>query len=400
MKGSSHNGHTAMPKLRTLLIHEALAPCRIDLFNYLNRHLDLKAIFLRPNPACQAFDQVALRSRLECDHDYLLRGFEIGGRIFRPGIGRAIAEFKPDVIVTYEYSPTTLSLALLGKRVLRRRWGLTILTADNHRIAGDAGPVRRLARRIALGAADSVIAYTEDAKAWLVSRGVPADRIFIFANRQSETRFAAVLDNALPLAERTMCDKDLRGRRVALYVGRLVELKGVDRIIRAFARTSRTVPDAVLVVVGDGPERRRLQQLAAREGVADRIRFEGQQQGRSLMAWYLLGQVLVLASRWECYGAVVNEALLAGMPVLCSSWAGAVELIRDGRNGHAFDPFDVAALSRHMTGWLRDVAPLDGGPLPRRESLMPQPFEEAARPFVRAIELAARRSRRDAKAKR
>ena len=107
------------------------------------------------------------------------------------------------------------------------------------------------------------------------------------------------------------------------------------------------------------------------------------------MAWYLLGQLLVLASDSETYGAVVNEALLAGMPVVCSSAAGAAELIRDGHNGHVFEPHDVAALSDRMALWLQQAAPLGDGPVPRHESLMPQPFEEAAQSFVRAIEFAA-----------
>jgi glycosyltransferase involved in cell wall biosynthesis len=385
-----------MPKLRTLFIHAALAPCRVDLLNYLNRHVELKALFLRANPASQAFDQATLRDRLECDHDYLLGGFEIGGRLFRHNLLRAVSAFDPDVVVTPEYSPTTLSLALIGKRLLHRPWGLTIMTADNRRIARNSGVARKLARRIALSAADSVVAYTEEAKACLVARGVPADRVFIFANRQDEARFAANLDDALPLAERMASDKDLHGKRVVLCVGRLVALKGIDRIIEALARVRPDVPDAVLVVVGDGPQRRRLQQVARREGVADRVRFEGQQQGRDLMAWYLLGHLLVLASESETYGAVVNEALMAGMPVLCSSAAGAAELIYDGYNGHVFDPYDVATLADRMAEWLRSIPPLDGAALLRREGLMPETFEKAARSFVEAIECAAESSHRHA----
>ncbi|MBN1918071.1 MAG: glycosyltransferase [Verrucomicrobia bacterium] len=381
------------PQLRALFIHAALTPYRIDLLNHLHRHLELKAIFLRMNPASQAFDQAELRSRLECDHEYLLRGFEIGGRLFRRGVLPAIETFDPDVVVTQEYSPTTLSLALLGRRILGRRWGLTILTADSSLIAGDAGYARKLARRIALGAADSVIVYTDAGKTWLVDQGVPANRVFVSPNCQDEKRFATALDDALPLAEQFLVKKGLHGRRIVLCVGRLVELKGVDRVIGAFARVARTVPDTLLVVVGDGPERRALEQLATREGVADRVRFEGQQQGRDLLAWYLLGRLLVLASRWECYGAVVNEALLAGTPVLCSKAAGAAELIRSGHNGHVFDPYDLNVLSDHMAHWLQAAAPLGVQPLKCRESLMPYPFEEAAHPFIQAIEVAAMASR-------
>lgn len=392
--------HATTRQLRALFIQAALTPYRIDLLNCLHRHLDLKAIFLRANPASQQFDQATLRRRLECDHEYLLRGFQIGGRVFRYGVLRAIKTFAPDVVVASEYSPTTLALALARSRALRRasivraRWGLTILTADNARIAGDAGVARRLARQMALGAADSVVVYTESGKAWLADQGVPADHVFVSPNCQDEGRFAAALDDALPLAERYLVEKGLRGKRIALYVGRLVELKGVDRVISAFARAARVVPDAALVLVGDGPERPALEHLAEREGVAHRVRFEGQQQDRALMAWYLLGRLLVLASRWECYGAVVNEALLAGMPVLCSSAAGAADLIRDSRNGHVFDPYDLTMLSDRMAAWLRGAAPLGTQPLTRRESLMPYPFEETVRPFVEAIELAAQSSHR------
>ena len=57
--------HAATRQLKTLFIQAALTPYRIDLLNYLHRHLDMKAIFLRANPASQEFDQATLRTRLE-----------------------------------------------------------------------------------------------------------------------------------------------------------------------------------------------------------------------------------------------------------------------------------------------------------------------------------------------
>ncbi len=378
-----------MPKIRTIIFHPALAPYRVDLFNELAEYLDLKLIFLRKNLLNQKFDQDYLCTRLKCEYGYLCSGFDVGARSFRWGVGREILDFKPDVVVSHEYSSTSL-LVSSRKKLLPdyNKWKQLIWTADNVSICEEARFFRRRARKISLGVADGMIVYTKAAKDWYVRYGVPEKRIGICPNIQKEDVFRSALQSSLPIAERYIRDYNLVGKRVLLFVGRFFEIKGIDRVIKAFAGVVKSIPDAVFVIVGDGPEKDSLEDLAASKGIGDSIRFVGRFEGCELLAWYLVGQLFVLASSSETYGAVVNEALLAGLPVICSTRAGAADLIRQGYNGSVFDPYDVSELSAQMKNILVDVSPLQDEPLSTRRSLMPISFEDAVRGFVEIVEAA------------
>jgi len=124
----------------------------------------------------------------------------------------------------------------------------------------------------------------------------------------------------------------------------LVALKNVETIIRAFARMNPQ--ENALVIVGDGPEKDKLMHLS--DGLKVQALFVGRQEGDALKAWYVLADVFVLASVQEAFGAVTNEALLAGCMALVSRKAGSSSLIEEGMNGFTFEPTDVETLARLM----------------------------------------------------
>ena len=127
-------------------------------------------------------------------------------------------------------------------------------------------------------------------------------------------------------------------------MGRLVAQKNVKVILRAFARLDQK--HNLLVIVGDGPEFPHLILLAKQLNL--QVRFTGRLEGDALYAWYNAADVFVLASRQEPFGAVTNEALLAGCYVLVSQKAGSSCLVVEGENGYTFEPDDIDALVEKM----------------------------------------------------
>ncbi len=97
----------------------------------------------------------------------------------------------------------------------------------------------------------------------------------------------------------------------------------MDKLIHAFKETLQTHPDAVFVIVGDGPEKVKYGELANNYGISDKVLFAGRFEDVALYAWYLVAGCFALPSTFERFGAVINEALLAGVPTLCSSIEGA-----------------------------------------------------------------------------
>lgn len=129
--------------------------------------------------------------------------------------------------------------------------------------------------------------------------------------------------------------KDVAAPFVFLSMGRLEEVKAVDRIIEAFAiLVQRTNAPIRLLVAGDGPSRTALEKKAAALGIADVVEFRGSVPSDQTPSVFAESDAVVFASRNEPWGLVVNEALSSGKPVIGPFWIGAFsDLVRHGKNG-------------------------------------------------------------------
>jgi glycosyltransferase involved in cell wall biosynthesis len=138
------------------------------------------------------------------------------------------------------------------------------------------------------------------------------------------------------------------GAPLLLCVARLAPQKGVDTAIRALP----SIPGASLLVLGEGPERARLEALARELGVADRVLMPG--RVGDVASLYRRCNVVVHPARWEGFGLAMLEAMLAGKPVVAADAGSAPELVADGRTGLLFPPDDAEALARDVATVLAD----------------------------------------------
>lgn len=143
------------------------------------------------------------------------------------------------------------------------------------------------------------------------------------------------------------------------FVGRLVRWKGVDVLIRAFARVAAAYPDAQLVILGENDPGRavdvqgELRALAMDLGMGDRVHFLGfRDDVRPYLADFDIHVVPSTAP--EPFGRVVIEGLMLGVPTIVSAHGGAIEIVRDGCDGLWFRPGDDADLARCLTALLDD----------------------------------------------
>jgi glycosyltransferase involved in cell wall biosynthesis/phosphoheptose isomerase len=148
------------------------------------------------------------------------------------------------------------------------------------------------------------------------------------------------------------------GRRRLVYVGRLVERKGVGNVISALP----SVPDAELIVVG-GPERQRLDQdsearrlinLAAKHGVEDRVEFRGRLDRDALPPLLRSADALVSVPWYEPFGITPLEAMACGVPVVASAVGGLIDTVVDGLTGIHVPPRDPERLAGELSMLLDD----------------------------------------------
>jgi glycosyltransferase involved in cell wall biosynthesis len=133
-----------------------------------------------------------------------------------------------------------------------------------------------------------------------------------------------------------------RDHKEILYVGQLILRKRVDLLLTAFSQLD--VPSARLRIIGKGKEEQNLKKLANQLDITDRVSYSQGMPNAEIVAAMASADVLVLPSKFDGWGAVVNEALMVGTPVICSDRCGASDVIENGRNGYVFEAGNARAL--------------------------------------------------------
>ncbi|MDJ0363347.1 glycosyltransferase family 4 protein [Rhodococcus sp. H29-C3] len=155
---------------------------------------------------------------------------------------------------------------------------------------------------------------------------------------------------------------DLVGRKVILCVSRLVARKGQDALIRALPDIQRETPEAALLIVGDGPDRRRPSKLAKQNGCGPVV-FAGGLDHLSTAAYYATADVFAMPCRTrkqgleaEGLGIVFLEAAASGLPVVVGNSGGAPDTVIDGKTGTVVDGTNVTAIATAISALLVDPA--------------------------------------------
>jgi glycosyltransferase involved in cell wall biosynthesis len=247
-------------------------------------------------------------------------------------------------------------IALLTKRLLRPSLRIVInvhehMSESAHHLypsAVDRMLMRWVTRNL-FPQADRIVVVADSLRQDLTAEfGVPASLISVVRN---PIDLREIRSRALEEVDEQQMPRDQAPTVVA--VGRLVNLKGFDILIRAFARLPAEI-GARLVIVGGGPDRNALESLAAELGLSDRIRFVGWQKN----PWKFMARAHVFAmpSRTEAFPSVVGEALALGIPVVAADCSAGVREYLDGsRLGLVVPPEDDASLAGALERMLSDA---------------------------------------------
>jgi glycosyltransferase involved in cell wall biosynthesis len=315
------------------------------------------------------------------------------GFLSRSAAGDLIGGFAPDVV--HVHSPLTLGAA--ARSAARRRRVPVVYT--NHYLPANVHPTADRADRPGSGrrpAAPGDPAVGSTAPATRVSAATRATAAAVagaagalfdvgfygylttFANRcdrvtaPTATALLLLRDHGLRAPSQVVsngvdldvyapgaADESLRrryalpaGRPLVLSVGRLSPEKRADVLVEALA--TQDVADTVLALAGSGPDEGRLRELAARRGVAERVRFLGFIPGTDLPGLYRLADVFAIASEAELQSLVTMEAMASGLPVVAVNAGALGELVHAGENGFLARPGRAADVAGSLDLLCRD----------------------------------------------
>ena len=252
--------------------------------------------------------------------------------VFLPvGVEKTLAAIRPDMVFAMEYNPTILRAVhwCVRHHVPFVSWTDGTLYSERN-----IGRVQRLSRRYIIKRASAFVASST-------------------ASREAQTAYGAdpkkcFLSYLTVDIEKYLAKKDSYGARQMIYVGSLIQRKGLDLLLPALAETAE---DIRLVIVGEGQEKQALCEQMEKLGISDRVEWKGFVEGEALRKLYRASDVFVLPTREDCFGLVILEAMCASLPVISSKYAdGARDLLAEGENGYVVDPEDTKAFAKTIDG--------------------------------------------------
>jgi phosphatidylinositol alpha-1,6-mannosyltransferase len=276
-------------------------------------------------------------------------------RVTRAAV-RVMREYGADRVVFGAAAPLGLMGPALRKAGARRIVALT----HGHETWWAGTPGARQALRRIGDAADTMTTVSQ----WCADRIAPAlsqpaaERMRRLTPGVDTSRFFPDCGG-----EQVRKGLGLEGAPVVACVSRLVARKGQDTLIRAWPRVLAAVPEAVLLIVGGGPDRDRLQGLARQTGVAAAVRFTGAVPWDGIPPYVDAADVFAMPCRTrrfglepEALGIVTLEASATGKPVVVGDSGGAADTVRHGETGYLVDPYNPAATAVRLIELLTDPA--------------------------------------------
>ena len=333
------------PPVRVAAVFPEPTPYRAPLLDRVaaNPEVDLTVLY--------AADTVAGRTwSVDPKHrSVFLRGVRIPGaqRILHhdypvtPGVVGALMDARPEVVVVSGWSTFAAQAAITWCGVRDIPYLLVVESHDEGPRAGWRRKVKGTVVPPIVERAAGLLVTGTLARDSMIARGAHPERVRVFANTVDVDRFGHRVD-ALA-ASRSELREALGARDddvIVLSVARLAPEKGLDVLVRAVADAG----DArlLLVVAGEGLERRRLETLAREVGV--RLVLVGDVDWERIVELYAAADCFALLSEREPWAVVVNEAAACGLPLVLSDRVGAAhDLLRDGENGRLVPAGDVEA---------------------------------------------------------
>jgi glycosyltransferase involved in cell wall biosynthesis len=341
---------------KVLILQPYLAPYRIDVYNNLAKTFDVKLLFWYKEAPEHKFDLNILKAKCEFKYEYLSKGFVVFNRVFKFDIFKHVLKLRPNIVVCHEYGFFTMVCLMLSKFV---KYKVIINTDDNLESFINTKGFRKLSSKLCLNNANGIVT-TNPMLLNYISSLYPrlGFNSFFYPILQSDSILKEELKHSIDIANKNISSFDLEGKKILLFIGRLSDVKGIDVLLKSYKEIVKSQTDVLLIIIGSGPEEKKLKIIVNRYNLKNKIIFTGRLDGVELYSWYNVGQIFILPSRFEPFGAVVNEALIAGNYVIVSDAVGSKFLLNED-NGLIFPNENYNELSKQLKIMIDKIRPID-----------------------------------------
>lgn len=355
--------------MANLFFRTSIAPYRIDIYNALHKRLNCELHFYYDYDSSQELNEKGMREAC-CFTPHYLKGIKFGkgdSRKLCTQIWRILHCNNPKIVIVPEFQPIAIQV-LLYRFLFRKKFKVISMCDDSYDMVtndNDFSLFHKLMRKLIVPLLDDLLLVDSQVRDWYKKHYGKGIWLPIIRDEQIEL---PLYEQSLSLSRQFRERFHLNGKKVLLFVGRLVDVKNLDTLIKALEHTTE---DFVTIFVGSGELEATLKELAKKS--KKEIIFAGHYVDNAIRAWYNIADVFILPSKQEAYGAVTNEALIAGDMAIISENAGSSCLINK-ENGYVVNPYDIESIATTIDDVMGKIAPSEE--LNVKPNKMPVLFDE------------------------
>ena len=255
--------------------------------------------------------------------------------------------FKFDLIIAFYGVPDGIASIILAK-VLRKPIIVKLLGSDVN-VDSKGTIMKRLYTRV-LRKADLIVTVSEQLRLKTIKLGIACDKIVTVTNGVNERLF-------FPRDKTKQRDKLglPLDKKIILFVGNMVPVKGVVYLIRAMKVVAEKYPDSLLILIGEGDSRDEYENVVRKLGLDSYVEFLGGKQHGEIPHWINASDVLCLPSLNEGYPNILLETIACGVPVVATNVGGVPEIVNSDRIGILVESADPVSLASALISILREA---------------------------------------------
>jgi len=384
-------------KTKVIILHNFMAPYRLPLFAEIakNKTLDVEVFFLSESAKNRRWRissgiKLPFKFRVLPKLEFNFQGKDLFAWIFNPTFPFELIKSKYDVIISAGWLDFACQAAFFLSKILKKPyiiWSESTIYEPSWRRTVTRPLVKLIVRH-----SDACIPIGTRAKEYLIKLGASPEKTFVAISTVDIKHFEKT--SKLTEKEKAILKKKLgiKTKKLILFVGQLIERKGLKFLLPAFARLKKDNPDVGLLIVGYGPQKQELLNICQKEKVGD-VYFSGHVEVDQMPKMYGLANLFVLPSTEETWGLVINEAMASGLPIITANKVGAsVDLVKNGENGYVVKGGNVNELYKAMKKIVEN--PMLLSKMGKRSQSLIKNFgpDSAAKGFLKAIDYVTKKN--------
>lgn len=337
-------------KLKVMILHNIISPYRSPLFEELSKRYDLTVYFCEENTSDRKWstklDKYSFNYKI-------LPHRQIGPFIINPTLKQELKENLFDIYIAFENPENMFSVPEVIKASKKNKKPFIMVNGRKdddlyylikykesnliHKkiFYSICKLIYQTYRESVYKKSDSFTSYCNASTNFLISKGIPREKIFSGIQNYPET--------IIPRPSWKSKPKEFQGKKIILHIGYLTERKGVNHLIEAFNSLNRK--DALLLIIGTGDQEDKLKELAKHN---PNIKFLGYMDSVGKANYYFISDFFVFPTFDDVWGHVVTESFYNGLPVILTDKAEAKEIIQNGKNGFIIPDKNSEAIANVM----------------------------------------------------